>query len=133
MDPNLNRSLRSRLISFFHVLLKKMKYSLNSHTLDPALQMFLNGVKEFRKEIISIYLFGSRARQTYRPDSDYDLLVIAKDKTKKDKLYDLAVDIFCKTGADISLKIFKKEDFEKLKILATPFIENVLKEGRRIA
>lgn len=110
-----------------------MKHSLNSQILDPPLQMFLNGVKEFKKEIVSIYLFGSRARQTYRPDSDYDLLVVTEDKTIKDKLYDLVVDIFCKTEADISLKIFKKDDFEKLKFLSTPFIENVLKEGKRIA
>lgn len=110
-----------------------MRNSLNSQTLDPVLQMFLDGVKRYKKEIVSIYLFGSRARRTFRPDSDYDLLIVAKNKSIRDKLYDLAVDIFCKTGADISLKIFKKDDFEKLKFLATPFIENVLKEGKRVA
>lgn len=99
---------------------------------DPVLQMFLEGVKKFR-EIVSIYLFGSRARETFRPDSDYDLLVVTEDKKIKDKLYDLAVDILCETGADISLKIFKKEDFERLRFLSTPFIENVLKEGKKIA
>lgn len=112
---------------------RKLHTSLNPKILDPPLQMFLDEVKEFKKEIISIYLFGSRARQTYRPDSDYDLLIVAEDKAIKDKLYELAVDIFCKTGADISLKIFKKDDFERLKFLSTPFIESVLKEGERIA
>ena len=99
---------------------------------DPVLQMFLDGAKKL-KEIVTVYLFGSRARETFRPDSDYDLLVVTEDKKIKDELYDLAVDIFCKTGADISLKIFKKEDFEKLRFLEMPFIENVLKEGKRIA
>jgi len=61
------------------------------------------------------------------------LLIVAEDKTIKTRLYDLVVDIFCETGADISLKIFKKDDFERLKNLGTPFIENVTKEGIRIA
>ncbi len=50
-----------------------------------------------------------------------------------DILYYIAVDVFCKTGADISLKIFTKDHFEKMKLLATPFIEDVLKEGKKIA
>lgn len=110
-----------------------MKNSLDSEILDPALQMFLDGVKKFQIKIILIYLFGSRAREICRPDSDYDLLVVAEDKSIKDRLYDLAVDIFCKTGADISLKIFNKEEFDRLKFLGAPFIENVLEEGKRIA
>lgn len=110
-----------------------MKHSISSQKIDPALQMFLDGVKELMKEILSIYLFGSRARQAFRPDSDYDLLIVVEDKIIKDKLYDLTVDIFCKTGADISLKILKKDDFRKLKSLSVPFIENVIKEGIRIA
>jgi len=110
-----------------------LKHSMDSQRLDLVLKMFLEGIKEFKKEIISIYLFGSRARQTFRHDSDYDLLIVAEDKTIKNRLYDLVVDIFCETGADISLKIFKKDDFERLKNLGTPFIENVTKEGIRIA
>lgn len=96
-------------------------------------EMFLNKVQEVRSSILAVYLFGSRARETHRPDSDYDLLVVVKDKSIKDKLYDAAVDTFCETGADISLKIIKQEHFQRLKSLSTPFIENVLKEGKKIA
>ena len=110
-----------------------MKSQSNSEILDSPLNMFLDGVKEFDKRVVSIYLFGSRARQTFRPDSDYGLLIVTEDKTIRDKLYNLAVDVFCKTGADISLKIFTKDNFEKMKFLATPFIEDVLKEGKKIA
>lgn len=99
---------------------------------DRILRMFLKNIKNL-KEIDAIYLFGSRAKKTFRPDSDYDLLVVVKDKSIKDKLYDIAVDIFCKTNADISLKILKKTDFEKLTILRTPFIENIIEGGIKIA
>lgn len=114
-------------------LLAKMVQKLNHSLEDPSLQKFIEGIKEFKKQIKAIYLFGSRARQTFRPNSDYDLLIVARDKGIKDKLYDLAVDIFCETGADISLKIFSTDDFNRMKSLSTPFIKNVLGEGRQIA
>lgn len=99
---------------------------------DRVLLMFLEGIKEINKDIETIILFGSRARKTFRPDSDYDLLVVVKNKAIRDRLYDIAVDVFCKTGADISLKIFKKDDFDRAKSIPTPFMENVLKEGLRV-
>lgn len=94
--------------------------------------MFLSGIEKAKIQTIAVYLFGSRARETYRPDSDYDVLVVAKNKSIKDALYDLAVDIFCQTGDDISLKILTQAEFERLRSLRTPFIENVLNEGIRI-
>lgn len=96
-------------------------------------EVFLNKAKDVKSKISAIYLFGSRARETHRPDSDYDLLIVVKDKSIKDRLYDAAVDTFCESGADISLKIIKQEQFQRLKQLSTPFIENVLKEGIKIA
>lgn len=95
---------------------------------------FLSRIKNLRPRIGSIYLFGSHARGTARPDSDYDLLLVVpkKDKNLKDKLYDAAVDIFMDTGADISLKIVKKDDFDRLSSLSAPFVENVLKEGVKL-
>lgn len=106
---------------------------LNSKHMDSPLKLLVDGVAKFGKKIESVYLFGSRARGVFRSDSDYDILIVTEDKSIKDPLYDLAVDIFCETGADISLKIMKKRDFERLKYLSFPFIENVLNEGKRIA
>ena len=79
-------------------------------------------------------MFGSRARGNARPDSDYDLLLIVprKDRPLKDKLYDAAVDVFTESGADISLKIVKETDFERMKTISLPFILNVIKEGIKI-
>ena len=33
-----------------------------------------------------IWLFGSRARGDHRPDSDWDILVVARDGTPEEKL-----------------------------------------------
>ena len=98
---------------------------------DKVLRMFLTNVRKIR-EIERIYLFGSRTRKIYRPDSDYDLLIVVKNMDIKDKLYDTVVDVFCKTDADISLKILKKDDYERLSALPTPFMEKIMREGVRI-
>lgn len=109
-----------------------MKEASNLKRFDPV-EVFLNKAKDVESKILAVYLFGSRARETHRPDSDYDLLIVVKDKSIKEKLYDAAVDTYCDIGADISLKIIKQEQFQRLKKLSTPFIENVLKEGIKIA
>jgi predicted nucleotidyltransferase len=101
--------------------------------LDRVLKMFIKEIRSLATKIDSIYLFGSRVKKTFRPDSDYDLLVVVTDKTIRDRLYEIAVDVFCRTEADISLKIVKRADFNSMKRIGMPFIANVLKEGLKIA
>ena len=99
---------------------------------DPVLTRFLEAVKPFRGKIKSIYVFGSRARGTGRPDSDYDvLLVVSRDFSlnDKNKIYDILMDILLDTGRLISLKIFKVRLFQKLCRMRTPFMKHILEEG----
>jgi uncharacterized protein len=98
---------------------------------DPVLQEFLAQISALKPRIERIILFGSRARDDWSPDSDYDLLLIVdkKDFALRDRLYDAVVDVLLKTGRQISLKIFPREEFERLSHLQTPFIKNVLAEG----
>ena len=88
-----------------------------------------------RQKIRAVYLFGSRARGTERPDSDYDLLLVVREDfslAEKDSLYDQVIDILLETGRLISLKIFKQKEFQRLRDLNTPFLSRVLKEGVKV-
>ncbi|MCF8023209.1 MAG: nucleotidyltransferase domain-containing protein [Clostridiales bacterium] len=80
---------------------------------------------------MSIELFGSKARGDTHYDSDIDILIIVKDRQKIDrnKLYDYILDAELDYGIDISLKIYNKEDFDKLVELNAPFASNIQKEG----
>ncbi|MDO8748544.1 MAG: nucleotidyltransferase domain-containing protein [Candidatus Omnitrophota bacterium] len=104
--------------------------------IDPVIKQFLDGLERLglKQKIEKVYLFGSRAKGIERPDSDYDLLIVSSlpDKEFKSKIYDIAVDILLETGRDVSLKIFKTEEFNRLCRMRTPFTQNVLKEGIRI-
>jgi predicted nucleotidyltransferase len=107
---------------------------------DPVIRRFLMLISRSKKngsplsKIKEIYLFGSRCRDDWRPDSDYDILIILKqrDRGLKSRLYDIVMDILLDTGRLISLKIFTESEFNRLKLIPTPFIENVLKEGIRL-
>ena len=102
---------------------------------DPILTRFFRDIPSPANKILGIYLFGSRAKGTERPDSDYDLLIVVSQDFSlqdKDKLYDGVMDVLLETGRLVSLKIFKKNDFEKLKAMQTPFMQHILTEGIKI-
>ena len=103
---------------------------------DVVLDMFINGLEEkgLRKRIEKMYLFGSRARSTQKPDSDYDVLIVSShlDKNFRDKLYDIVVDVLLEHQRLISLKIFKSIEFSRLCGMGTPFMKNILRDGVQI-
>jgi predicted nucleotidyltransferase len=98
---------------------------------DKIVTQFLELIHPLMKHIEEIYLFGSRNRDNWRPDSDYDLLIILekKDRFIIDQLYNAVLEILLSTARLISLKIFTISEFNRLKFIPTPFINNVIKEG----
>ncbi|MBE0478704.1 nucleotidyltransferase domain-containing protein [Candidatus Aerophobetes bacterium] len=116
--------------------MKKPKgYRLDSRKIeDPIILKFIKDSKNLRERIERIYLFGSRARGNEKPDSDYDLLIVADhpDAKFREKIYDIVIDILLETGKLISLKIFTGKEFRKLCQAHTPFMKNIQREGIRI-
>ena len=104
---------------------------LRSKKISPIIEKFLEAIAPLRGEIREIYMFGSRCRDDWRPDSDYDLLIVLqqKDRGLIDGLYDAVMDVLLDTGRLISLKIFTVSEFERLRSIPTPFMRNVMSEG----
>ena len=101
---------------------------------DPVLVIFKEATEPLKDAIVYSCLFGSRARDNFRPDSDYDILIVLKEKNRSviDRLYDIVMDILLETGRLVSLKIFSSEEFDRLRAIPTPFMKNVLEEGKRL-
>ena len=101
---------------------------------DPVIEAFLQGIQPERNKIRDVYLFGSRARGDHQPDSDYDLLIVAKERdlALKDRIYDVATDVSLESRRDLSLKFFSAEKFDRLKAIPSRFIRHVLTEGIKI-
>ena len=80
-----------------------------------------------------IYLYGSRARGTAKPDSDWDLLILLnKDEITNEveqnityPLYDLEFE----TGEVISPMVYSEKEWTT-KYRITPFYSNVMSEGQ---
>jgi predicted nucleotidyltransferase len=81
-------------------------------------------------QVDSILLYGSRAREDERPDSDIDILVILKDDFNYSEMLrlssDLAASLSLENDVVISRAFVSKEQFEHKQ---TPFLMNVRREA----
>ena len=82
-------------------------------------EIILNIAKEMNIEIDKIILFGSRARGDYREDSDYDILIVTKEKLEKEKKIRFSFQVHCALinyfSLPIDLIVTDLESFEKYK------------------
>ena len=87
-----------------------------------------------KSNIEEILLFGSRAKGIAKPYSDYDFLVVLthRDVRLIDELYAETQDFELQHQIDVSLKIYGKDDFERMRALGTPFMRSVSKTGIRV-
>ena len=90
-----------------------------------------NSVKSKNPDV-TIILYGSRARGSYKSESDFDILILLNkekitsedEKSIKYPLYDIEFD----TGRMISPLVLSKKDWE-MRHKITPFYDNVIKDG----
>jgi len=87
--------------------------------------------KHFPERIIAIYAFGSRVRGDHDEWSDFDVLVLVKDKNPE--LVNGIIEIFAdeeyEKGIFFSPVIKDIAVFEREKKYNTPFYQNIKKEG----
>ncbi len=81
----------------------------------------------------SIWLFGSRAKGQASPDSDFDLLLVAKaDGAFGSNDYDRVYEPVIGLGVGCDIVPCSSEDFEEAVNVRTSLIAQVLAEGRRL-
>ena len=51
---------------------------------DEIINKFLEGIDPVREKVKFMYLFGSRTRDDWKPDSDYDILIVLEKKRSYD-------------------------------------------------
>jgi len=96
---------------------------------------FLNKITSlFPDQITRVILFGSRAKGVSKPGSDYDFLIVLKEKDRKiiDEIYNVVTDFLTQDGVDISLKVYNEKNFRHLTSIPTPFMASVLKTGKEL-
>lgn len=91
-----------------------------------------NEVRQYDKNA-EIFLYGSRARGDFRPDSDWDILILldaSADEAMKEKIRDGLFELELETNQVITSVIKSKKSWKNL--FVTPLHKNIDKEGIRI-
>jgi len=84
-------------------------------TLKLIKETILNVAKEYNVEIDKIILFGSRARGDYKEDSDWDILIVTKEKLDKKTKFNLWYNIYRRLEFPADIIIVSKDTFERFK------------------
>jgi predicted nucleotidyltransferase len=97
---------------------------------DPILSRFRAALAEaYGDRLERAVLFGSRARGDARPDSDYDIAVFLRDAgtwfEEVVRLADLGTEVLMDTGAVISAKPFRADDYDE----PSPLMRAIRSEG----
>ncbi|MFQ6057316.1 MAG: nucleotidyltransferase domain-containing protein, partial [Anaerolineae bacterium] len=82
-------------------------------------------------QVQSLILFGSKAREDAHPDSDIDLLVILRDKTRAtvDAVVEAQLEALDQTGVFVTPLIYSQQEAEEDQALGMPLMQNVAEEG----
>ena len=79
--------------------------------------------------VFGLYLFGSRANDTFNEDSDYDVAIILNKKVdwkNKDKVREVIYDIMLENDIVIDSHIYSKEEID---LSITPLRESIKSTG----
>ena len=96
----------------------------------------LNGItkslrEQFPERVRGVYVFGSRARGDHSEWSDFDILVVVKDRDPliEEAIISSFVDEELRSGLIFTPLIKDQKAFESEKRFNTPFYENLTREG----
>ena len=97
-----------------------------------AVKAFVSAIrKNLKDQLVEAKIFGSKVRGDYSQDSDIDILIILKERSKYliDTLYEKLLDIELEYDSKISLTIFSQAQYQHNINAHTPFIESLANEG----
>jgi len=108
---NLENEKASALIQLSEIEKREKFYTTNKE-LRLILEDFVNSLENQHKNIISIILFGSYAKEIATKESDIDILIIT---TKSIEIEKTTKEIYAKYGKEISPIVMLINDFKKQK------------------
>ena len=90
-------------------------------------------VSEFERDIDAIILYGSVARRESNEESDIDILIISPNKRKVyDKASKIRYELDLEHGTLTTIMVYTPKEFEQSLSLGSPFLREVLKEGKAL-
>jgi predicted nucleotidyltransferase len=97
-----------------------------------AVGVFMHKLQQqFDGQLLSVILFGSRARGDAQPDSDIDLIVVLKQDNPESRraVHYLAVETLLEYGLYVSARVWSQTHWCQLKDMQTGLYRNLQREG----
>lgn len=103
-------------------------------SLDELIAIVTSQLEIYKKEIVGAYIYGSRARQTNRPDSDADIIVFWKHEFDKDFLKSIRDSIEKELGFKIDFVacVYKKKWINYVDQRDEAYFDNVIIDAKSI-
>ncbi len=88
----------------------------------------------FPGDIVTVLMYGSKARGDDNPDSDIDILVVTEfdDWRKADQIRTFGYEMDWSIGARLSIQVISKEHFAMLKTNGFEFASNIEKDAVQV-
>jgi predicted nucleotidyltransferase len=99
---------------------------------EQAVKAFVSAIrKNLKDEVLEIKIFGSKVRGDYSQDSDIDILIVLRERSKPviDTLYEKLLDIELEYDSKISLTIFSQSEYQHNVDAHTPFMKSLVNEA----
>ena len=97
-----------------------------------AVKEFVSTIrKNLKDQLLETKIFGSKVRGDYSQDSDIDILIVLKERSKYlvDSLYEMLFNIELEYDSKISLTIFSQAEYQHNINAHTPFIKSLANDG----
>lgn len=87
--------------------------------------------RQFGEQILSVTLFGSKARGDSDAESDIDLLVVVRDESRelRSALWRIASDVGLMHNLVISVRVFARERWAETRRLRLPLYRAIATDG----
>lgn len=88
-------------------------------------------IERYSEEIMSIMIFGSKARGNASKESDIDILVVTRSDNwlMGDKIRDIGYDLELKHNLILSIQVVSQGHINYLKKIRSQFMRNIERDG----
>ena len=103
-------------------------------SLDELMTIVTSKLEMYKKEIVGAFIYGSRARQTNRPNSDADIIVFWKHEYEQDFLKSIRTSIEDELGFKIDFVacVYKKKWINHTDQRDEAYFDNVIIDAKSI-
>jgi len=97
-----------------------------------AIRRYIAGIRErFPKDVLSVTLFGSKARGDASTESDIDLLVLVDEESReiRSELWRIASDVSLEYNVVLSVRVFARSRWAETRRIRLPLYRAIVADG----